>query len=308
MSVELRELDLADDAALTEWVELHNAAAGPSLSFAASAAIHWLRTMPSGICLLALADGVPVGAGACLHDDTVPSIRLGVMDLAVDPAHRGAGIGGALEERVQSWARTAGMDALQTWTCEEDAASVGFLTRRGFTAVSRDRPVALDVAAVADLPVAPPAGITLTTLALRPDLEAGAYAVACEVWPDIPGPEPMVPESLERWREIEIAHPGTSPDRVTLALDGEQVVGYGILVDGARPASQYHEVTGVLRAWRGRGVAGAIKRAQLAWARSAGMTTLLTDNDDVNAPMRAVNLRLGYAPLPVTVAMRLPLR
>ena len=48
------------------------------------------------------------------------------------------------------------------------------------------------------------------------------------------------------------------------------------------------------RDWRGRGVAGALKSAQIAWARQAGIRRLVTSNDAPNAAMLAVNRRLGY--------------
>jgi RimJ/RimL family protein N-acetyltransferase len=41
-------------------------------------------------------------------------------------------------------------------------------------------------------------------------------------------------------------------------------------------------------------VAAAMKSAQIAWASSAGLTSLETSNDSPNAAMLAVNRRLGY--------------
>jgi hypothetical protein len=40
---------------------------------------------------------------------------------------------------------------------------------------------------------------------------------------------------------------------------------------------------------------------------AAGLRALETGNDVDNAPMRAVNARLGYGPLPDTVSLRGPL-
>ena len=37
-----------------------------------------------------------------------------------------------------------------------------------------------------------------------------------------------------------------------------------------------------------------MKSAQIAWAKSAGLTSLETSNDSPNAVMLAVNRRLGY--------------
>ena len=58
-------------------------------------------------------------------------------------------------------------------------------------------------------------------------------------------------------------------------------------------------MTAVRRAWRGRGSRRALKRGDDRAGRSTtGSTALETGNDVDNAPMRAVNARLGYQPLP----------
>lgn len=66
----------------------------------------------------------------------------------------------------------------------------------------------------------------------------------------------------------------------------------------------WHDMTAVVRHWRGRGLAGALKRATIVWALDHGLEALETGNDDANAPMRAVNARLGYKPLPDEITMR----
>ena len=53
-------------------------------------------------------------------------------------------------------------------------------------------------------------------------------------------------------------------------------------------------MTGVARRARGRGIALALKQAQIAAAQRAGLRYLRTQNDLGNAPMRRVNERLGY--------------
>lgn len=55
-----------------------------------------------------------------------------------------------------------------------------------------------------------------------------------------------------------------------------------------------HGMRGVRRAWRGRGIAIALKRAQIAAAQAAGLRELRTTTAFGNAPMLHVNERLGY--------------
>jgi RimJ/RimL family protein N-acetyltransferase len=55
--------------------------------------------------------------------------------------------------------------------------------------------------------------------------------------------------------------------------------------------------TGTLREYRGRGLALAVKLATTHWAAGHGITQISTDNDERNAPMLAINRRLGYEPI-----------
>ncbi len=84
-----------------------------------------------------------------------------------------------------------------------------------------------------------------------------------------------------------------------------RVIGYAslMLVPGASKVA-WHGMTAVARQWRGRGLATALKRATIAWAGANGLEALETANDIANAPMRAVNSRLGYWPLPDEILVR----
>jgi RimJ/RimL family protein N-acetyltransferase len=54
--------------------------------------------------------------------------------------------------------------------------------------------------------------------------------------------------------------------------------------------------TGTMPGYRGRGLALAVKLGSIHWAAERGVTSMVTRNDDVNAPMLAINRRLGYRP------------
>jgi GNAT superfamily N-acetyltransferase len=62
----------------------------------------------------------------------------------------------------------------------------------------------------------------------------------------------------------------------------------------------------VARDARGRGVAGAIKRAQIAWAKANGVPALRTANEVRLEGMLALNRRLGYRTLYDEIVMRGP--
>ena len=63
----------------------------------------------------------------------------------------------------------------------------------------------------------------------------------------------------------------------------------------------------IARAERGRGVAGAIKRGQIAWAKAQGLRTLRTANETRLEGLLAFNRRLGYRTLYTEIVLRGPL-
>ncbi len=52
--------------------------------------------------------------------------------------------------------------------------------------------------------------------------------------------------------------------------------------------------TGVIREYRGRGIATALKLKISEYALKNGYSTIKTRNDSTNAPMLAVNTKLGF--------------
>jgi GNAT superfamily N-acetyltransferase len=155
--------------------------------------------------------------------------------------------------------------------------------------------------------VDPPDGLLLTSLEERPDLVAGVHAVAVEALPDIPGGDPIAAGDLAEFRARDVDRPSIPAGgfRIAVETDTDRVVGYAslIFVPGSTTVA-WHDMTAVLREWRGRGVAGALKRATIRWAIDHGLEALETGNDEDNAPMQAVNARLGYRPLPDELTMR----
>ena len=101
---------------------------------------------------------------------------------------------------------------------------------------------------------------------------------------------------------------GDRPEACFVAVAGDEVVGYAkFSLTEARPTVAMHDITGVKRAWRGRGVARALKAAEIAWAKANGYERLETLNELRNAPIRRLNERFGYRESPGLVFLRAPL-
>lgn len=75
----------------------------------------------------------------------------------------------------------------------------------------------------------------------------------------------------------------------------------------ARPKVASHDLTAVKRAWRGRGVARALKTTQIEWAKAQGYEELHPRNEERNASIRHMNEQLGYEPAVGRVYLRGPL-
>jgi mycothiol synthase len=253
---------------------------------------------------LARRDGTDAGSAASAVLLTRPD--RGWTIVSVLPEHRRRGVGTALYRTVSGWLCELGIDRIRAPVREDDADSIGFAERRGFRETERQAMAVLDLWELDPAPVAPPPGIEVTTWAERPELTAGIFEVAREALPDIPGEE-------ERWDTLEgwLTHfdrPSSPRDATFVALSGAEVVGYAQLtLTAAQPQAAFHDMTAVKRAWRGRGIAGALKRAQIAWAKEHGYERLETENEVRNEPIRRLNARLGYRPAPGHVILEGPL-
>jgi GNAT superfamily N-acetyltransferase len=257
---------------------------------------------PGGRRFLAWLDGEPVGAGGAGRVYMYPPDFDALWgNISVLEPSRGRGVGTALLAALSEHARAAGKARLMGRTTADRPASMAFLEHRGFREHDRMKVVRLALGELRPVEAAPPAGITLTSLAERPELVGGVHEVAKEALPDIPGDGPIAPLSLEEFRTRDVDAPNIPHDAFAVAVDDAtgRVVGYAnlMLVPG-RPEVAWHGMTAVARAWRGRGLATALKQATVRWAVEHGLEALETANDVENAPMRAVNRRLGYLPEP----------
>jgi GNAT superfamily N-acetyltransferase len=258
--------------------------------------------------LIALEHAEPVGSGVIVKAPRMRARKGAFARVMVLEEHRGGGIGSSLYREISDWARARDIELLETNVREDDLDSFEWARRRGFSEVSRELRVELDVRDLDPPPVDPPAGIEIVRWVERPELACGMYEVAVEAYPDVPGYEEDEMESFEDWLAHDMGGTGDRPEATFVAIAGDAVVGYAkFSLTDAQPTIARHDLTGVKRAWRGRGIAGALKRAEIAWAKQAGYERLSTTNEQRNEPIRRLNERLGYRPTPGRVFLRGPL-
>jgi mycothiol synthase len=245
--------------------------------------------------LLACLEGEPAGSAVA----TIQPQRRDLVYLlsTVSVEHRRRGVGTRIYEVASRWAHERGLDRIEVPVLDNDPESLAFAQKRGFVEERREKGVVLDLAGVEPPPVEPPEGIEIVTWAERPDTARGMYEVACEAYPDVPGFEEDEVEPFEDWLAHDMQGSGDRPDATFVAVAGDEVVGYAkFSITAARPTSAAHDLTATKRAWRGRGIARALKATQIEWAKANGFEQLQTRNDERNGPIRKLNAEFGYRP------------
>ena len=291
---------------LARWVAVTKAATNEADTV--EGYLDWKRQARETVWLLATEGtqdaGAAIGVGGWHSPDGVAR-----GEVTVVRESRGGGVGSALLAALFDWARELGYVELMGPVKETDEVSLAWAKRRGFVEVGRNALLALDLTRTAKPAVEPPAGIEIASWAERPGVEAGMYAVAREAYPDVPGEEDSEVASFEEWLAMDLQGAGDRPEATFVALAGDEVVAYAKLsLSRARPTVAMHDMTGVRRDWRGRGIARALKAAEIAWALENGYERLETQNEERNEPIRRLNERYGYVVEPGSVTVRGPVR
>jgi len=258
---------------------------------------------------LALLDGYAVGAGSCSLNPGMEEDTAAFAVWCVLPDARRNGVGTALYRQVSAHARSLGKSELRTWGYEDDPGGVAFAELHGFVEVRRKPALRLVLDRCPRPTVNLPEDVAITTLAAHPDLARGVWETATETMPDIPHEGiAMSAGSFDGFAARSFAGPRYIPEATFVAVHDGEVIGYAQLAWMSRTSGiADHAMLAVRRAWRGRGIAKALKAAQIAWALDNGLKELRTGNDESNASARAVNASFAYTPLPDQVGYRGPL-
>ncbi len=233
------------------------------------------------------------------------------MDIVVHPAFRRRGVGRLLYDRLWEELERRGATEIRASAQETVPEGIRFLQRRGFEERRRTWESVLDLDRF-DPSRFPQAleekeGLEITTLAAvgrTPEAERRLYEMHAELLEDVPRIGEYTPVPFDLFREWNLESPGHLPEGYFLAKAGETFVGECVLARmEAVEGGLTHGLTGVRRAYRGQGLATALKVRALAWAKEAGFATVRTWNDSLNEPMLAINVKLGFQREPAWVNM-----
>jgi len=301
---EIRISGIATDADLERGLAVYNAV-HPDDPSSVMEARETERQSRAFAGFLAEADGELAG-GAHVRLPTYWDLSEG--SIYVLEHHRRRGAGRALLEQLSTWAAEQSSPTLYSWVADDDEQSLAWAERHGFTERSRQAFVELELATFEPRPVSPPPGVEIVSWAERPELARGLYEVVCEALPDIPDSEDEKIEPFEEWLSVHMEGPQDDPAGTFVAVADDETVGFAKLSFwDAKPDTPFHDLTGVKRAWRGRGIARALKHAQLNWAEEQGYRALRTAMVDKNEPIRRLNAELGYTPISGRIYLGRPL-
>lgn len=293
----IRDARDVDAAAVTRLV----ADANPHVVLTPESWIHRRRTEPArahALQLVAEVDDEVVARAHAGLDPHTTAARAAYGGVIVDPAHRRRGIGSALLERLER--HLLELDAA-TWTTMmfENDDGVAFARRHGF----RDERVA--VASSVD-----PRTVQLPlprSIGIVPASEVGpevVFEIDSAGVLDEPVPNPPAPAPFAEWRAEVWDEPTFASDGSFVAVADGTAAAIALLYVAPGLGRGVNAFTATLPEFRGRGFATAAKIATMRWAAANGITRVSTANDDTNAPMLAINARLGYQPLGKLLTMR----
>jgi RimJ/RimL family protein N-acetyltransferase len=285
----IRDLDVDRDAAAVVDVFL---AGEPLIVSNAAEWAHRHNAIPPRAKKLeraAIVDGRLVGF-VQTRLDFFGSGDVGRIGVNVHPDYRRRGIGSELYDVGLAHLHSLGVSRLAT-TFTESPEGVRFATARGWR---EERAETLAVLDPAEVDVVPDASAEIKPAR---DLDPHElHRVDEEATRDMPSLEAIESIPYDEWLAFVWDNPLFTRDGSVGAVVDGRVAAVSLLLANVEAGRALSMFTGTSCAYRGRGLALAVKAASAAWAADHGITQMITTNDERNAAMLAVNKRLGYKP------------
>lgn len=229
------------------------------------------------------------------------------LSVVVLPEWRRQGTGARLFENGVLFVRSQGGIVLESAIRDNDPGSLQFAERRGYWIERHSFDSVLDLASFEAsyfsglLEQIQAAGFRFFSLAdlgtLTEPSKQKLYELNRITGLDNPGNNRSFPSYADFCKNVFEASWFHPADQM-LATYRDQWAGLTALAFYPEGNYAFNAFTGVLPEYRGRGLATALKLQAIERARSYGAKYIRTNNDSQNAPMLAVNRKLGYQPRP----------
>jgi GNAT superfamily N-acetyltransferase len=216
----------------------------------------------------------------------------GWLWIGVERSARRCGLGSRLYERIEARLRGVGVGRVEAAPNDEDGRR--FLIAHGFGVDQVIRNLELDPRTVT--PVSPPSGVRVVPLAQALDEAEALFHLFSEARADVPTATatPRPPWTSEEWRAETIDSPLIDLDASVVVFEGDEPVALAWLYSDREGGRAEALMAATRRDRRGRGLATLAKVESSRRAAALGITRILTSNNPENAPMLAVNRKLGY--------------
>jgi|KBSMisStaDraftv2_1062788.scaffolds.fasta_scaffold227338_1 GNAT superfamily N-acetyltransferase len=240
--------------------------------------------------LAAEADGRVVAIGVSGLDLSTSVAGASWASVVVTEAYRRQGVGTALHDRLLDHLRAVGAGKASSFMRGTEEGE-RWANARGWTRQLAGPLIALDPR---DAPEpTPPEGFRCVSMDEFGDPRAAFELVRVAIL-DEPRPVPAdnleYDEFIRQWED-----PDLDRDASALVLHGDRPVAFAFVRVGGSRAS--HGGTATLPDYRGRGLATAAKCFLLRAVAAKGVTLITTSNAEENAPIRAINRKLGFKPI-----------
>jgi GNAT superfamily N-acetyltransferase len=259
-------------------------------------------------------DGVPVGSSSFGESMWTPMPGKFWIYVQVHPDHQRRGYGKAIYDHVAGALSEKEPTIFDSWTREDKADAVSFLTKRGYEQVMRGQNSRLtlaefDASKFADVVErVEESGVRIVPLAQLKEEDADWRKKLWELeWVlslDVPEIDELKKREFEVYCRQTFEKPSFFPEGFFVALDGDEYVGVSMFeLNLAEPTKLQTDLTGVIRSQRRRGIATALKVHALSKAQTTEAEYLDTDNEEKN-PMYTLNVKLGFKPVTGWLHMR----
>jgi GNAT superfamily N-acetyltransferase len=252
--------------------------------------------------------GAVTGYSVAVHVAEAPAHHFYAW-LGVDPGFRRQGIGSALWDLVLEFLRIQGATRLGSEVLDTDPPALEFAQKRGWKIDRQHFYSVLNLLPFDETPYLPgialleAQGLRFCSLADFPEsaeIRRKFYELNLAVVMDIPGEDWNFENYPGFFEKRILGSPRFRREGQLLAVEGDTFAGFAAVNLFPESQSAYNATTGVIRAWRGRRIALALKILSARYARQNSARTLRTDNDSLNAPILAINRKMGYQPQPGT--------
>lgn len=224
------------------------------------------------------------------------------INVVVDLEHRQQRIGTALWDELAGYLHEQGADRLLCTIYEGEPAHFHFAQNRGFEVQSHQLRAVLDLdhfdeSEFEDLAQAVEmAGIRLTSFADVEQTEENTrqlYDINGIAALDDPASDGGY-IAYDNWKKVILGGSWFQPAGQMIALDGDRFVALSAITYDAEENKGFTLISGVAPGYRNRKIMQALKRQAIGYAAAFGAAQVVTELSTDNAPMRAINKKLGF--------------